>query len=437
MRTQLLIFTLSIIFYQLKAQQLTQTVRGNIIDKGTETPLPGANIVIENSNPFLGASSDINGNFKIISVPVGRQTIKITYLGYKERIVSNIELASGKELVLNIALEENIIQGKEIEIVGKIEKQKALNDMATVSARTFSVEETQKYAAAINDPARMASAYAGVVTADDGNNNIIIRGNNPNGLLWRMEGVDIPNPNHFSSPNSSGGGISILSSQLLTNSDFMTGAFPAEYGNALSGVFDLKLRKGNNEKKEYTLQAGFLGMDLAAEGPIGKPGGGSYLVNYRYSTLSILDKIGVPIGSAATNFQDLSFNLSLPTNKAGNFTLFGFGGLSSQFSAAEKDSSKWEYDYQKYSSDFNANTAAVGLTHFIAFNENTYIKSTLNASANSNQYASEKIDENNLASKPDYSENFVQSTMGLTSMVNKKINTQHSVRFGKIGRAHV
>ena len=275
MRTQLLIFTLSIIFYQLKAQQLTQTVRGNIIDKGTETPLPGANIVIENSNPFLGASSDINGNFKIISVPVGRQTIKITYLGYKERIVSNIELASGKELVLNIALEENIIQGKEIEIVGKIEKQKALNDMATVSARTFSVEETQKYAAAINDPARMASAYAGVVTADDGNNNIIIRGNNPNGLLWRMEGVDIPNPNHFSSPNSSGGGISILSSQLLTNSDFMTGAFPAEYGNALSGVFDLKLRKGNNEKKEYTLQAGFLGMDLAAEGPFGKPGGGS------------------------------------------------------------------------------------------------------------------------------------------------------------------
>ncbi|MEZ4901204.1 MAG: TonB-dependent receptor plug domain-containing protein [Spirosomataceae bacterium] len=142
--------------------------------------------------------------------------------------------------------------------------------MASVSARTFSVEETQRYAAAINDPARMATAYAGVITADDGGNNIVIRGNSPNGLLWRMEGVEIPNPNHFSSLGAAGGGVSILSAQVLTNSDFMTGAFPAEYGNALSGVFDLKLRKGNNQKHEYTFQAGLLGLDVAAEGPFSK-----------------------------------------------------------------------------------------------------------------------------------------------------------------------
>jgi CarboxypepD_reg-like domain/TonB-dependent Receptor Plug Domain len=414
--------------FSAKSQQLTQTIRGIVADKASESPLPGANIVIENSNPFLGTSSDNNGNFKIAKVPVGRQTIKITYVGYKERVVSNIDLTSGKEVVLNISLEENIIEGKEVEVVGKIEKQKALNDMATVSARTFSVEETQKYAAAVNDPARMASAYAGVVTADDGNNNIIIRGNNPNGLLWRMEGVDIPNPNHFSNPNSSGGGISILSSQLLTNSDFMTGAFPAEYGNALSGVFDLKLRKGNNEKKEYTLQAGFLGFDFAAEGPFGKQGGASYLVNYRYSTLSLLDKIGVNL-DGVTKFQDLSFNLSFPTNKAGNFTLFGFGGLSSDVYEAEKDSSKWEFDYQKYTTDFNANTGAIGLTHFFAINENTYIKSSLTSSASNNNFSGEKLNEN-YTSALEYNENFQQYNQGIASMLNKKFNAQNTVRLG-------
>ena len=205
------------------------------------------------------------------------------------------------------------------------DRNKPLNEYSAVSARTFSVEETQKYAAAVNDPARMSTSYAGVVSTDDGNNAITIRGNSPNGLLWRMEGVEIPNPNHFSNVGTAGGGISILSSQVLTNSDFMTGAFPAEYGNALSGVFDLKLRRGNNQKSEQTIQVGFLGTDLAVEGPFKKGYDGSYLVNYRYSTLSILGKLGVNIGTATTNFQDLSYNFYLPTKKSGTFTLFGFG----------------------------------------------------------------------------------------------------------------
>jgi CarboxypepD_reg-like domain/TonB dependent receptor/TonB-dependent Receptor Plug Domain len=429
MRQTIAILILLFLIFNAKAQVLTQTVRGSIVDKASETPLPGANIVVENSNPFIGTSTDANGNFKITKVPVGRQTIKITYIGYKDRIVSNIDVTSGKELVINISLEENIFEGKEVEITGSREKQNALNDMATVSARTFSVEEAQKYAAAVNDPARMASAYAGVVSADDGNNNIIIRGNNPNGLLWRMEGVDIPNPNHFSSPNSSGGGISILSAQLLSNSDFMTGAFAAEYGNALSGVFDLKLRKGNNEKKEYTLQAGFLGVDFATEGPFSKAGGGSYLINYRYSTLSLLSNIGVNIGDSPTNFQDLSFNLSLPTNKAGNFSLFGFGGLSSQKFTAEKDSTKWEYEYQGYNDKFIANTGAIGLTHFIAIGDNTYIKSSITSSASNLNFISEKLVEN-YTTQLEYNEYYKQYNQGVSSTLNKKFNSQNTVRLG-------
>ncbi|MDZ7646940.1 MAG: Plug domain-containing protein, partial [Cytophagales bacterium] len=237
-----------------------------------------------------------------------------------------------------------------------LEKNKPINEMATVSTRTFSVEETRKFAAAVNDPARAAVSFAGVVSTDDGNNSISIRGNSPTGLLWRMEGVDIPNPNHFADVASSGGGISILSTQLLSNSDFSTGAFAAEYGNALAGVFDLNLRKGNNEKREYTVQAGFLGLDVAAEGPFSKNYRGSYLINYRYSTLSVLSNLGLNVGDAVTNFQDLSYNIYLPTKKLGNFSLFGFGGLSDQNQNAKKDSTLWEEEYQRYDYTYFSNT---------------------------------------------------------------------------------
>jgi hypothetical protein len=264
------------------AQSLTQTVRGTVVDKISKIGLPGATVVILNTEPLLGATTDTDGNFRINNVPVGTQALKISFVGYKD-VTTNLVVNSGKEVVLNVPIEEDITQLAEIVVRPDAEKNKPLNEMAVVSTRTFSVEETRKFAAAVNDPARAAISFAGVVSADDGNNSISIRGNSPFGLLWRMEGVDIPNPNHFAVVGSSGGGISILSSQLLANSDFSTGAFAAEYGNALAGVFDLNLRKGNNEKREYTIQAGVLGLDIAAEGPFSKNYRGSYLINYRYS----------------------------------------------------------------------------------------------------------------------------------------------------------
>lgn len=413
------------------AQQLSQTIRGTITDKISNTTLPGANIVILNSDPILGAATDMNGNFKISKVPVGKHTLKISYLGYKDLTLPNVIVNSGKETVLNIQLDENFIQGKEVVITGNQDKNKSINEMAAVSTRTFSVEETQKYAAAVNDPGRMASSFSGVISTDDGNNSISIRGNSPTGLLWRMEGVEIPNPNHFSVPGSSGGGISILSAQLMSNSDFMTSAFPAEYGNALSGVFDIKLRKGNNEKAEYTFQAGFLGLDAAVEGPFKKGYNGSYLINYRYSTLSILGKMGVGVGDGATDFQDLSYNIFLPTNKIGNFTLFGFGGLSSQKYDAKPDSSKWEADDERYSSEFSANTGAAGITHSIILGKETYLKTAFVASLAAQKFTAERLDDEYVAHNwhDEYSD---QGKFTLSSTLNHKFNSRHSIRAGVI-----
>lgn len=413
------------------SQSLSQTIRGTVIDKITHTPLFGANIIIIDSNPLAGAASDLNGEFRISKVPVGKHSLRITYLGYKERIIPNVVVNSGKELVITIELEENVVLNKEVVISAEGNKARTLNEMATVSTRTFSVEETQKFAAAVNDPARMASSFAGVSSSDDGNNTITIRGNSPAGLQWKMEGIEIPNPNHFVAPGASGGGISILSSQTMANSDFMTGAFAAEYGNALSGIFDIRLRKGNNEKSEYTLQAGFLGIDAAAEGPLAKGYQGSYLVNYRYSTLSILDKLGVQVGDGTNDFQDLSYNVFLPTKKAGNFTLFGFGGLSTSLFEAERDSAKWEESYQRYDSKFTSNTGVAGLTHSIILGKNTWLKSAAAFSGNEIGFKESRLNNAYIAEERNrqFAGNY---KFTVTSSLNHKINSRHNIRTGFI-----
>lgn len=415
-----------------RAQSFTQTIRGTVIDQSLQTPIPGASVVVLNSSPLKGAVTDSDGSFRIPGVNVGRQTLKISYLGYQDRLIQNIGVDAGKELVLTVSLEETIRQIDEVTVRPTLEKDKPLNELATVSARTFSVEETQKFAAAINDPARMATAYAGVVGADDGGNFIVIRGNSPNGLLWRMEGVEIPNPNHFANLGTAGGGISILSAQLLANSDFLTGAFPAEYGNALSGVFDLRLRRGNNAKREHTIQAGVLGIDVSSEGPFSKNYKGSYLFNYRYSTLGLLSKMGVAIGDGVTTFQDLSFNIYLPTTKAGTFTLFGFGGLSDQTSKAEKDSTKWQSEFERYNDVFKANTGAVGATHSLNLSRRALLKTVLLASGYRNTYQSEWLNDAYQPQPRDRESYTIRKTI-LSSTLTYKFNAKHMLRAGLIG----
>ena len=252
MKTKFII-ALSLLCMTAQAQY-KQQLRGTVMDMVLQKPLPGATVTIASLN--YTTVTDEEGVFRFKDMPIGSYRITVTYSGFKEATLENIAVNSGKETVLNIPLEALVKTQDEVVVKANSKKNKPLNDMSAVSARAFTVEETQKYAAAVNDPLRMAIAFPGVLASDDGGNSIIIRGNSPTGLLWKMEGMDIPNPNHFSQAGNTGGGISILSSQLLSNSDFVTSAFAAEYGNALSGVFDLKLRRGNNEKREYTLQAG-------------------------------------------------------------------------------------------------------------------------------------------------------------------------------------
>ncbi len=425
--TLLLLFLFGV---ALPAQTWTQTVRGKIVDKQLKTPLMGALVAVTDLVPPKGTATDINGQFKLNEIPVGRHSFKINMIGYREILLNDVDVSSGKELVLNIELEEQINQTNEVVITAKDDKKKPLNSMSTVSARTFSVEETRRFAAAVNDPARAALAYAGVSTASDGNNFIVIRGNAPSGLLWRMEGIDIPNPNHFSIPGAAGGGISILSTQLLANSDFMTGAFASEYGNATSGVFDLRLRSGNNEKAEYTFQAGVLGVDFAAEGPLSKKHNGSYLINYRYSTLGLLSKAGVfgdDVG--ITTFQDLSYNVVLPTERFGTFAFFGFGGLSGETYRAKTDSLEWESEDDRYTSKFISNTLFNGASWTNQLGEKSLLKIVAGVSDVNIKYKSEYTQDDYSLRLENSEFNDTKRLTGSATLTTK-LNAKNTIRSG-------
>lgn len=311
--------------------QITQTIRGRVIEKETQQTIPGANVVVitDTLDGIKGAATDMDGNFRISGVNIGKQTIKVTYIGY-ENIFMDVTLTSAKEIILNLEMEESVgVELAQVEIVAE-KRGEVANELSTVSARTFDVAETERYAGSRGDPARMASNFAGVQGADDSRNDIVVRGNSPLGVLYRLEGFDIPNPNHFSVAGSTGGPVSILNNKILGNSDFFTSAFPAEYGNSTAAVLDLKLRPGNNEKHEFTGQFGFLGTELAAEGPINKESHSSYLAVYRYSTFSLFKLLGISLGTdAVPQYQDGSFKILLPTkNNKGVFSVFGMGGTS-------------------------------------------------------------------------------------------------------------
>lgn len=416
------------------AQVPTQTLRGTVTDAESHAPLGGVNVVILDLDPPKGAITDERGEFKITEVPVGRHNLRLRLSGYEDRLIPEVLVSSGKEVVLAVPLTESINEAavETVEIKGNESGSAPVNDMASVSARSFSLDETKRYAASVNDPARMASAFAGVVSNNDQSNEIVIRGNSPRGLLWRIEGIEIPNPNHFSEEGASGGGVSMLSASMMDQSDFYTGAFPAEYGNALSGVFDIQLRKGNDQQREYALQLGTLGADFAFEGPFSKKSRASYLVNYRYSTLAVLKLWGLKVaGNAVPDYQDLSWRLYFPTRKAGVFSCFALGGLSQIFDEAKRDSTEWTTERSRHDESFRSDMGVAGLSHLMPFGEKTYLKSVVAISGSRVRFTDSRV-QDDYSTQDQYREQYLSTAVRASFLLNRKLSARHTVRAGLI-----
>lgn len=429
-QTLFLVLFSSCLANSLSGQIYTETIRGRVVDNDTGMPLVGASVVLLQTDK--GTSTDSLGKFQLTDVPIGRYQLQISYLGYQTHTLAELLLESGKELVLDLGLTESFSN------IDAVVVRASRNDIQSIAptVKTLTVEETLRFPATFFDPARLASTFAGVVQNNDQANGISIRGQSPNNLLWRLEGVDIVNPNH--TPNAgtfsdqttaNGGGVNILSAQLLGTSYFHTSAFPVSYGNALSGVMDMYLRAGNNKKHEFTAQAGLIGLELSSEGPLNDDTDASYLVNYRYSFVGLLSLMGVPVGDEDISFQDISFNLVFPNKNGSRLTLFGMGGVSDNIFNAKRDSSLWEENKDRFDIDYASKMGALGATYSHPIGNRGNWRTSLAISALSSSRIAEILDAN-FTPQPWESDYYQQEKLSIHSYYQHKLNTRNRLRAG-------
>ncbi len=430
----LLIFITSLLSGQ---EDYVHNIKGQITEASTGLPLIGASVFILDSDPLIGTSTDENGYYRFDNLPVKRYSIACSYIGYKSQAANNMLLTTGKELIIDFALEEDLMT-VEVEITAIKEQDVKSSELATVSVQTFNSEVASRYAGSRSDVARMAASFAGVSANDDSRNDIVIRGNSPAGLLWRLNGIDIPNPSHFGALGATGGPVSMLNNNLLSNSLFITGAFPANYGNALSGVFDLTMRKGNKDKLEGLFGVSFNGFEGGLEGPLGKKGG-SFLLNYRYSVIDLISKLGgsasgaTGTGDAIPRYQDLSFHINLPTEKLGSFGLFGIKGNSgidflSDLTTSDKPNLFSDSNDNLY---YKSNMSVIGLTNKHYYNDKSYGKLNLSYSTSGVNTILDTVDVN-LVEVPLYRDDSSRDRIRLAYEYKTKINKNNSIIAGVV-----
>lgn len=427
----------------LKPSALTQTVRGRVTDKVLGLPLADCMVFLANDTTVVHAGrTDLVGDFRMDRVPIGRYRLKVVADGYENVDMPGIVVSTGREVVLRCALDELDIDFKSREALAKLS---AMNEMATVSTKTFDVEETGRYPGSREDPARMVANYPGVRGADDSRNDLIIRGNAPFGLVWRMEGIDIPNPNHFAISGTSGGGVNILNSQLLNRSDFYTGAFPAEFGNAVAGVFDLRLRDGNNEHHEAILETGSISSGFSLEGPIIRRKGSSYVMSVRNSTLGILNDLihskaldysqqfGV---DAIPHFRDATFKVNIPVRQRSTFSVFGMGGVS-HITFLEDRRRPCSFSYEDHGQDvrFGSQMGVLGVNFTTRFSPTTsseFIGYMTHQGMNSDRIRilRDSISNEVIGQRQEYWNRSGQTNYGTTLRLTKRIGSRHTLASG-------
>jgi hypothetical protein len=421
--------------------QLLQRIRGKVVDKEAQFPLTGVQVLpMNHTNP--DTVTDSNGFFLLENIPLGKQTLQFLYTGYQPVLLRDVLVTSGKEVILPVEMEETA--DRRMNEVTIKTKRATINEMALVSTRMFDVQETERYAGSRADPARMASNFAGVQGSDDSRNDIIVRGNTPQGILYRLEDIDIPNPNHFAGAGNTGGPVTMLNTKTLGNSDFLMSAFPAGYGNATSGIFDLKMRNGNNRQYEATAQLGLLGTELAVEGPLSRKSGSSFLATYRYSTLKLFEGLNIKIGTnSIPAYQDAAFKLNFPLSKKTNLSFWGIGGLSRINLVVSNLNSPPDELYGQSDRDqyYHSNTGVIGSSFSHTFNMRTYTKVTVAYTVSDIGANHDKVFRNAGyqvdSLKPILGFSFLTQSLVSHWFVNHKLSSRHTFRAGIINNLYL
>jgi len=424
----------------MAAGQPTQAVRGIITDRVSEKPLAGVTITVAGLS--IGAVSDSLGRYVLPAVPLGRQQLNYGSAGYYPASVASVLVTAGKEVVLDVSLEQRLVTLKTLTVTAaKAKRGAATNEFTAGSSRSFSVEDVTRYAGGRNDPSKLVSNFAGVAANSDARNDIVVRGNSPAGVLWKIESSPSPSPNHFGTLGTSGGPVSALNTNVLKTSDFLTGAFPAEFGNATAAVFDISLRSGNSSRHEQTLQLNaFSGFEATVEGPLnGKNNGAAYLASYRYSFAQVAQSLGINIGTKAVpKYQDWAFNITSGGSRAGKFSFFGMGGLSSiNFIGKDVDSSDFYAQSDQDAYD-KSNFYFLGVKHNLDIDSRTYLRTVVSFASTLDKYDQYRYPD----PVPPYANRWMNftnnnktNTWRLSSYINQKVNSRLSYRIGFTGES--
>ncbi|MCX6145996.1 MAG: TonB-dependent receptor [Candidatus Kapabacteria bacterium] len=416
-----------------------QKIKGEIRNSANQQTVIGATVVLFDQKIKKGIRSNSKGSFKFDSIPVGRYSLKISSIGFETQI-QNIILTSGKELILKIELNESYVLANAIEVTASKEKFLPINEANIVSFTQFNLDDVERFAGSRGDPARMAQNFAGVLGVSNLRNDIIIRGGSPTELLWRLDGLDLPNPNHFGTQGATGGPVGQINSGLLNNSDFVTGGFPSEYGDKMSGVFDLRTRNGNEEKYEYLAQISYNGAELGVEGPL-QFAKGSFIANYRYSFLDLFKEIGMDLGIVGVpRYQDGMIKMHFIPDEKNQINITALYGRDNIFMQRDNLSDVVTGDWNLKSGN---NNFAIGLTWQYLFSDNLFGKlliGTVNDKYNTN-IDSISCDQNDIHKVISLDKWFSQNSMEGYS--NLKYNlfytpyTNHWITFGLEGRYKV
>ena len=317
----------------LWAQPVHQ-VKGTVIDKSSRQPLEFINVMIVGLNK--GGVTDAEGKFSIEQVPPGIYRLQASAIGYKT-VITPEYILSTRDLHIQIEMEENQTELEGVTITASPFRR---DIESPVSLRIIGLQEIEKSPGANRDISRIVQSYPGVAFSPIGyRNDLIVRGGSPSENRFYLDGVEIPNINHFSTQGASGGPVGILNADLIREVNFYTGAFPTDKGNALSSVLDFKLRDGDMERNSVKATLGASEVSLASNGHLGKKT--SYLVSVRQSYLQFLfDMLGLPF---LPTFTDAQFKLKTRFDAQNELTVLGLGGIDKMKLNTKADDEDNEY----------------------------------------------------------------------------------------------
>lgn len=351
--------------------------QGEILSELDQQPIPYAHISLSYADQQYTASTDSLGTFEIDNIPFGLYRITLTSIGYETQVYPEfpIEYRSNPHWTFELKPTAFALN----EIVVRSDLPRSTEKLSDVYVMTQ--EQVRRYPATFYDPARLATAYPGVLNDNDQANNLSIRGNSPNQMNYFIHGAEIVNPNHLANagtatdrPTANGGGVSLISAQLLTESRIYTGVQPLSLGQSTAGSLDYYFKSGSEDRMHFTGQAGLNGIDLSIEGPIHPKW--SYVANYRYATVGLLSKMGVDFGGEEINYQDLSLQIDYQNDDLSSWKIFAIGGNNSNIFTAKEDSLREEIkDFQNI--DYQSKIGIIGSTYYRKLSNQTTWQSTL------------------------------------------------------------